>query len=164
MKRFYALFILLVLSLTLSLASCDAEDTQEVISTPQPQTVELHMDQGIVFGTGEVITNAGGKHQKLDLVVYKAGDSFQLKTGTEGTTHMLMHRFTQGGLDKAFASLDEVPTLYPDDADAGTYLNKPEAGSAVIIKNNMSADFTKIYVKSVGEDKQSLVIDYLVFP
>lgn len=155
---FFFLFFILFL-----IVSCESESSDNG-NIQTSGTIELKIDQGIIFSTKEIVNQAGGKLTKLDLVVYKYGSSFQIKTGVipQKMQHKPMHRFLKGGFDQTFASIDEVPVTYPVAEDSDNILNDPKPGVAAIIENLMSNDYTIIFIKQVASDHQSITLDYRI--
>lgn len=128
-------------------------------------TVTLGIDGAVVFDTGAV--DPTGSHLTADLIAYKSGSGLDLKSGVpQGTTsrqplHLLK---TAGGVPATFASLDEVPAELPSDTEANAYAAKVKAGMGLVVRNNISAGNTVVWVEAAEASPPSVTIRYRVIP
>jgi hypothetical protein len=150
------------------LAGCDLAETAEPDATaeaPASGTVTLAADGGVIFGTGEV--KAKGHDLTTDLMAYKSGAGLDLKAGiAEGTTSRQPLRVakTAGGTNATFASLDEVPVDLPNYSEANAYARNVKAGMALVVRNNVSAGHTVVWVEAAGGAPATVTLQYRVVP
>ena len=152
----------------LLLGACATETAAPTETAPTEQKVILKIDQGIVFGTGELTESAA--FQASDLVSVAHQGDVDLKSGVEpGTTdHLLMKVFHQNNLNtgpnQVFDSLDLVPATKPDGTNPGDFLRRAAKGNALVVQNNISDGHTKVWVELYNAAGGQVVLRYLVIP
>jgi len=158
-----ALFVLALL-----LGACATEVAAPVAAAPSEQEVILRLDQGIVFATGEL--TEGAAMQASDLVALKNKGDVDLKSGVSpgSTDHLLMKVFHQDNLDigpnAIFDNLDKVPSTKPDGTVIGEYMRRAVKKNGLVVQNNISPGYTKVWVKLYNAAGGQIVLHYIVIP
>jgi len=126
----------LLISLFLFVASCGSDSSG---SSQSAGTITLGPNQGVDFGSGDLIETGGAPFSKSDLYAVENGDELRLDTGgatiTQNAPFLI---FPKGG----YESLDDIPNVAPQESDRGPLLN-PAAGTGFVLQNYLDGGYTK---------------------
>jgi hypothetical protein len=132
------------------------------------RTVELALNDGLVMSSGAVLPEANPG--KIDLVCWaSAGDADLMSGVMEGTVDRApLHWFLTGGSQgQTFASLDDVPYVWPTSAEKNAFVNGPRAGFGFTLENAVSGGRARAWVKSVQQTASAvtgLTLEYEWLP
>ncbi|MCO4762723.1 MAG: hypothetical protein KC502_14515, partial [Myxococcales bacterium] len=126
--------------------------------------VQLAVGQGVVFSVGEAVP--GASHLKVDLLVYKRGQSnYDVKSGAaDGFNRMPMNTFKSGGVRQTFASLDDVPAKLPGNDNQDEFVDRVKTGNGMVVMNNIGDGHTKVWVKQVIASAGLVVLQFEPIP
>jgi len=116
------------------------------------RTVDLALSDGLVVSSGAVLAEANPG--KIDLVCWASAGDADLMSGTmSGTVDRApLHWFLTGGSKgQAFASLDDVPYVWPTSQEKNAFVNGPRPGFGFTFENAVSGGRTRAWVKAVAE-------------
>lgn len=125
--------------------------------------VTLFPGQGVNFATGELIYSAN--YANVDLYATKGSNFLKLTAGGISPTksHPLRWFQNSGGFVQTFETIDQVPLSLPTEADAGQSIVNAKAYIGFVVKNNLSAGYTRVWIKA-GSHHATTLVYQLVTP
>jgi hypothetical protein len=153
--------LLTMLTTAALLVACSSDDNSGVGSLEaEKKEVILKAGEGIVFATGEITKGADRKGS--DLVAQPRPGDIDLVAGvipdSKSTDKRQMHvfRIADQRLSKneIFDKLEDVPNTVPDGTNKDDFMHKAAKGNALVVENNLSAGYTKVFVVLVPAGKQ----------
>ena len=153
--------LLTILSVVVLVAACSSDENTGVSSAQsEKKEVILKAGDGIVFATGEITSGADRKGS--DLVAQPRPGDIDLVGGvipnSKSTEKRQMHvfRIADQRLSKneIFDELESVPDTVPDGTNKDDFLHKAAKGNGLVVENNLSAGYTKVFVVLVPAGKQ----------
>ena len=143
------------------LFACSSDDNPGVVGVAtQKHEVILKAGEGIVFATGEITTGADRKGS--DLVAQPRQGDIDLVGGvipdSKSTDKRQVHVFRTGDQrlspNEIFKKLEDVPNTLPDGTKKDDFMHKAAQGNALVVENNLSAGYTKVFVLMVPKGEQ----------
>lgn len=163
--RSHLLTAALIATLSLGLTACAADDGQ-ASATGGMREVLLGLNEGVVFSTGEITKGASIKASDLLVFAHK-GEDIDLKPGVDpqGTAHRQAKVFRDGDQPTSpnlvFDNLDQVPATIPDGSVQDDYLRRAARGNALVVENNVSGGYTKVFVDLYNKPGRNVRLHYV---
>ncbi len=146
---------LVIIAAALSLFACEAEEGP---GGEGLVPVERQASGTVTLGPEEGFRLEGAVHEPVgvastrgsDLLVYRAGDSVQLKPG-EPAGRLVVHKAPSGGRPYRTQSLEEIPDEAPSSNAPAAYLGNPEPGYGFTLLGNTSTGYGRFRVSEAPD-------------
>ena len=124
--------------------------------------VTLFKNQGVNFSAGEVVNK--GNFANSDLYATAGKHYLKLSPGGNTSTKGRPLRWFQnsGGFVQTFDSVQDVPLSLPTDADSSKSIVNAKSYIGFVVKNHLSDDYTRVWIKHGNEDYVTLQFQLVV--
>lgn len=159
--------LFLLVLLTLLFGGCASDSQSDVGGSQCPGELQVKINEGLHFGECRVLnsdTVPKIAQTTADLLVFKNKDGFDFWSGTKDDETLPLRKLTSP--KGPYKSLDEVPFRKPiasrvEDAQ-GRFFNVT-TGSGLVVQNNVTAGWTKVWVKQVIPASELVIIQFETF-